>query len=256
MRATVREDGWLEEVSKLLPTELTKLHSIAWAAHHAKLQPEVLNLPAITALLPLFYEKADSPAMIRHGMDIIKTITEFLNPGQTPVMTCDCPIFAKAKFIQWTWPLSYGEDKFVVMFGGLHIEMALWNMLGDYLADSGWTSSLIEAGVASSGTAESFLSASHLLRTRHAHQVTIAALTILQNQAFSADSDGMNFSDWKASMAARSPTFKFWDTIVKIEKMILIFIRAHREANFDLYIEALEDLVGFFFAFDHYNYAQ
>ena len=54
-----------------------------------------------------------------------------------------------------------------MMFGGLHIEMALWNMLGDYLAGSGWTISLIDAGIASSGTADSFLKASHLTRTCH-----------------------------------------------------------------------------------------
>ena len=62
--------------------------------------------------------------MIKHGMVVIKLTTEFLNPGQIPVMACDCPIFAKAKYIQWTWPAEYGEDKFVVMFGGLHIEMS------------------------------------------------------------------------------------------------------------------------------------
>ncbi len=31
--------------------------------------------------------------------------------------------------IQWCWPESHGENKHVVMFGGLHIEMALWNPL-------------------------------------------------------------------------------------------------------------------------------
>jgi len=53
--------------------------------------------------------------------------------------------FAKAKYIQWMWPDSHGEDKIVIMFGGLHLEMAMWNMLGDYLADSGWTVALSEA---------------------------------------------------------------------------------------------------------------
>ena len=33
--------------------------------------------PALTALLPLLYEKADSPAMINHAMSIIKQVTEF-----------------------------------------------------------------------------------------------------------------------------------------------------------------------------------
>ena len=27
--------------------------------------------------------------------------------------------------IQWTWPSTHGEDSFVIMFGGLHIEMAV-----------------------------------------------------------------------------------------------------------------------------------
>ena len=49
--------------------------------------------------------------------------TEHLNP--VPVITVDQPLYAIAKKIQWTWPRIYGEDKFVVMMGGLHIEMAL-----------------------------------------------------------------------------------------------------------------------------------
>ena len=48
---------------------------------------------------------------------------------------------------------------------------------------SGW-SVLIQAGVASSGTADSFLKASHLTRTRHAHQVTALALGKLQEDAY------------------------------------------------------------------------
>ena len=160
----------------------------------------MVDPPAITALLPLFCEHADSPAMIKHGMEVIKDITEYLNPGQIPVMACDCPIFVKAKYIQWTWPAQCGEDKFVVMFGGLHIEMAMWNLLGDYLAASGWTTSLLNAGIATSGTVDSFLKASHLARTRHAHQVTVAALTQLQRQAFSLAGDLENFETWRLGM--------------------------------------------------------
>ena len=35
-----------------------------------------------------------------------------------------------------------------MIFGGLHIEMALWSVCGDLLEDSGWTASLAEAGIA------------------------------------------------------------------------------------------------------------
>src|SRR6218665_20474 len=194
--------------------------------------------------------------MIKHGMNVIKTITHFLNPGQIPIMGCDCPIFAKTKFIQWTWLDTHGEDKFVVMFGGMHLEMALWNVVGDYLEGSGWTTALIDAGIATAGTADSFLKVSHLARTRNGHQVTLVALVKLQKQT-SLLTDGCHdekdYDAWVCDMAKKSSTFKFWNTIIVMEKVILILIRAHRENNFNLYVEAM---VGFFFAFDHYNYAR
>ena len=62
--------------------------------------------------------------------------------------------------------------------------MAVWNTYGDYLEGSGWTSVLTRAGIASSGTADSFLKAAHLTRTRHAHQISVLALAKLQNDAF------------------------------------------------------------------------
>ena len=62
------------------------------------------------------------------------------------------------------------------MLGGLHIEMVLWTMCGDLLAASRWTTALTEAGIASSGTSDSFLKVVHLTKTRRAHQITEAAL--------------------------------------------------------------------------------
>ena len=66
---------------------------------------------------------------------------------QTPVIEVDQPLFAIAKSIHWKWPEEYGETKFVGMFGGLHIELIAYYILGDFLKDSGWTSALLQAGV-------------------------------------------------------------------------------------------------------------
>ena len=38
-----------------------------------------------------------------------------------------------------------------------------------------------------------------------------------------------------------------------IEKLVLMVIRAHRERNFDLYVQSLKVIVGYCFALDHYN---
>ena len=69
------------------------------------------------------------------------------------------------------------------MFGGLHLEMAFWKTIGDFLDQSGWTVALEKADITSSGVAQSFLKASHLARTRHAHQVTALSLAKLQKEA-------------------------------------------------------------------------
>ncbi|KAK3883433.1 hypothetical protein Pcinc_012266 [Petrolisthes cinctipes] len=173
--AIAREHRWIEDALPHLETELTCGDAIAWTAYHASIQPPVEDPPALHAL-PLFYEKSATPAMIKHGMDVLRQAVEFLNLGQIPVTTFDQPLFALAKCIQWKWPDTHGEKVHVVMLGGLHTEMALWNTLGDVLDGSGWTTALTEAGVASPGTANSYLKVAHLTRTGHAHQTTFLTL--------------------------------------------------------------------------------
>ena len=85
----------------------------------------------------------------------------------------------------------------------------------------------------------------HLTRTRHAYRVTLLTLHILQREAFlicngseHEETDGA----WRLQMIAKSPTFMFWDLILRYETLILIFVRAHRERNFHLYVNVLEEL--------------
>ena len=92
-------------------------------------------------------------------------------------------------------------------------------MLGHYLASSGWTIALTDAGIATAGTADSFLNASHLTRTRRAHQLTCVALNSLQQKAYQLAKDDHNrssFEAWREKMIKSSPTFQYWDTILNI----------------------------------------
>lgn len=75
--------------------------------------------------------------MVKHTLDVTKKITEYLNPENEPVIACDQPLFALAKYVQWAWPYSYGENQPVPMLGGLHTEMNFCKMVGDLLDDSG-----------------------------------------------------------------------------------------------------------------------
>ena len=89
--------------------------------------------------------------MVKHGIDIIKTITDHLNPGQITVIVCDQPLFTLTKYALWAWPSKYGKALFLSMMGGLHSEMNYWKLLGDLLDRSGWGYFLVESGIAGDG---------------------------------------------------------------------------------------------------------
>lgn len=62
------------------------------------------------------------------------------------------------------------------MFGGLHIEMAALKAIGNLLDSIGWAGALVQADVATPGTADSFRRVAHVTRTRRAHQITASSL--------------------------------------------------------------------------------
>lgn len=125
-KATEAEWKWLDTVMAALKKQmLEKTDWISWSAYHASIQEAVIPPAAINALLPLFLDSAHSVAMIKHSMAIVQAAVQHLNSGQVPILAADQPLYALAKQIQWTWPTTLGEDHFVVMLGGLHIEMAI-----------------------------------------------------------------------------------------------------------------------------------
>ena len=255
--ALAREESWAANTIILLQkVVLAKEDKIAWAAYHSLQQLPLENPPGLCSLLPLFSEKSSTPSMIKHGMDAQQQAIAHLNPGQVPVTTFDQPLFAIAKYIQWKWPATHGEHVHVVMLGGLHTEMALWSTLGDILEESGWTSAIAEAEIATPGVADSFLRVVHLARTRHAHQVTALTLQKLQQQAYLQSGSEISFPVWKRQMCKDYPTFIYWDLVLRYEKLVFIFIRAHIEGNFQLYLKVLELPTPLFFALDHVNHSR
>jgi len=112
-----------------------------WAGYQAEISVRDLQPKPIIAMLPLFRYKAHTP------FTVVEAAVEHLNPGQTPVITFDQPLFALAKQIQWHHSERFGEDRFLVMVGGLHMEMAVLRLLGNWLDGSGWVYFLVQAKV-------------------------------------------------------------------------------------------------------------
>lgn len=91
------ENDWLASTSELVMHEKFMITRLCLGRHYT--QPKNDHQLLHQALFPLFIEKADSPAMIKHGMDIIISATRFFNPGQMSILACDCSIYAQCKYL-------------------------------------------------------------------------------------------------------------------------------------------------------------
>jgi hypothetical protein len=170
---------WLEHAHRLHQEDRLSTNDwISWAAYYASQSVETVPVTP-SFMLPLFRESATSPMMVYHAMGIAKAVTTHLNPGQTPVIVADQPLYTIMKKLQWKYPASHGEDKFVIMLGAMHIEKMLWEMNGTWFNGSGWTTAISNSRVASSGVAESFIGVSHITRTRYMHQVSHHVLSVI-----------------------------------------------------------------------------
>ena len=136
---------------------------------------------------------------------------------------------------------THGEDHFVIMFGGLHVEMTAFKVLGKWLSGSGWTDVLTNA---------SFLIASHLTRTRRAYQITAAALHLLQHQGHAKyttkaadDEEVITIEEWTSQMSKKSPQFLYWARVLDLELCCQQLVRALREAHFALYVQTQTQIV-------------
>jgi hypothetical protein len=257
----VEDNNWLDTVCSGVENG-TDSQIVSWASYHAEYSPLNESPLPISALLPLFDHRSSTAAMIRHCMVVVRDAVRHLNPGQTPVLTFDQPLYSLAKQIQWHWPAEFGENQFVILMGGLHLEMAVMKALGHWLDSSGWVQVISQAGIATSGTAESFIHASHIKRTRYAHSVTACTLYILQRRAYLLSIDDIlqnesqSFDNWCLKKDSVSIQFKYWNSALKLELLLFRFVRSIRQGNFSMFVEAMKDVVPWFFALDHTNYAR
>lgn len=251
------ESQWLNAVESATKLEAITTEKVHWSSFHANRNRSKILHPCTTVLLPLFHETVHTPSMMNHSLKIAIKTTSFLNPGQPTVIACDEPLFAIVKELQWAYPELY--ENLVPMLGGLHIEMTILRCIGQWLEGSEWDTALCGANIATKGVAESFLHGTHVTKCRYAHQVTAAVLHILKRKAFL--NEGLPntpeaFTAWNSRKITDEPTFHYWDQVLELQQCLLLFVRAIREQNFELYVSALEEVIPWFFVLGHFNYAK
>ncbi|KAK3916080.1 Potassium channel GORK [Frankliniella fusca] len=253
------ERDWLLNVHDQLKGNDHLAHEItSWAAFRAERQPVCPLALSNNSLLPLFEQKSATPKMVKHGMDLLKSTTDFLNYGQTPVLCVDQPLFAIAKAIQRKHPEEYGDKQFLILFGPLHIEQNFLRVLGEVTEGSGWTGIVAGSGILPSGSAEGLLKVFSITKSRLFHQYTAAVLFSLLKDAYCHDHPecDVTIETWIQESASKSPTFKYWLLVLRLELLLLKFVRSVREAQFENFKESVILMLPWFFLSGHHLYAR
>ena len=134
---------------------------------------------------PVFTEeKSDTLSMQKHAMLVVKKVSNFVNPGQTPVLEGDCPLYSRQKRCQFLFLEEVGERQIVCRIGFLHLEMCAWEVGGKLLGGSGWERMFHLANIFTPGVSASLLGDKHVRRTRNVHFITLVWLELLRQRAY------------------------------------------------------------------------
>ena len=133
--------------------------------------------------------------------------------------------------------------------------MALLNTVGDWLEGSGWLGVFNKAKISTPGKIDSFLSGSHVKRSRYAHLICLFALHSLAQEVFQESGCSL-YEDWENQLKSKSVNARYWFTVLELETLLFMFIRSLRSADFDLFRRCLKEIIPWMFALDHVHYSR
>ena len=214
--------------------------AIHWASYHAQKQRSRCTTTVVNGVLPIFDAKSTDPSLVKHVIDRTSEIVQDLNRGHVLFITADQPIYAFCKRLQWYNPSTYGLKKVF-----LYLEVCMEFVLGDYFNGSGVTDILRSAKV-SSTTDASFLSGGNIMKTCLNYQVLAVVLYQQLQVAYRASDADEQFDTRTNKKCQDSCNFKYWHMGLELILKYLMFVRAFRESDFNLYKRSLCSWLSWF----------
>ena len=120
---------------------------------------------------------------------------------------------------------------------------------------------MLQAKVVTEGRILGVEKGSNTSQGQWAHQITLAALSILKREAYNQYSslnceiNMLSFSRWEKEMESKQPLFYFWNMCIKLESLLMKFLRSQREGVYSAYVDSLAEIITRMFTFDHSHYA-
>ena len=165
------------------------------------------------------------------------------------VFTADQQMYRVAVNVVWVYP-ELSDDFFVLRLGGMHTLMSFVGSVGALIGNSGLEEVLKAAfgGVIQMLTGKNFPQNTRALR--------MVAEELLQPTISRAESQEGLMSILEKE-ATKNRTGKVWvENLIIPVLIMMIYIRAERDAELSLHLWAMQQMIPYFFATGHVNYAR
>ena len=205
------------------------------------------------------------------------------------IVTLDLQLYAKCMQMREN---QFIKDNFVFRLGELHTVFAFLKVIGKYMNGSGIDRLLTEADIYNQPAIDQIIDGNHMKRAIEAHMIIYLALWRVlldrffvefpnESQQMKEQVDGIvNYSldkitksSFEKSVTALSANGSFFESLksfddglsqqslylrkfMKMFELLLQFIRANRQEDWELHLTTLNAMIPYFFAHDQLNYAR
>ena len=199
--------------------------------------------------MPLIDMKPSDPDTMVTALRQAQQITT--ERGQNYVVfTADLQLYRVALNVLWAYPEQY--DNVVLRLGGMHRLMSFIGSIGSLMAGSG----LFELLESTFAGVQKMMSGKKFPQNVRALRIVTEELlcTILTDENIN---DVNRLNHVLADISSRSRNSRLWiDCVIRAVFIMMLYIRAEREADWCLHLSAVKAMLPYFFAAGHVNYAR
>lgn len=223
---------------------------------------------------------------------IQKLVKIAMTQGQHHILvTADLAIYSKAQ--QILWEKTDLQNQVTMRLGGMHLIMAFLGSIGKLYGDGGFQACLTSSGLYAPASAQLMLQGKHYARGIRGVKLVHEAMTRLYLTAaetyakekylpwIDEELNGLviclqekpshekcqrlqeklgkvteTLSHFQSDGSEQSATFKYWCSFLQAGDVLLHLIRADREADFQLHLDAAMEAVPYFILAGRVNYAR
>jgi hypothetical protein len=199
--------------------------------------------------LPLIDMTPSDPDTIMTALHEAKRLSKERGQKNT-IFTSDQQLYRVAVEVQWAYPSQFSDV--IIRLGGMHMLMSFAGAIGTLMQGSG-LSEILES---------TFAGVTKMLSGKKFPQNIRAMRIVLEELLRSTMSEGSitTMEELLARLdhaASTSNTSKLWvDCFIKPVFIIMLYVQAEREGDWPLHLLAVKQMLPYFFASAHVNYAR